>query len=105
MADKRGSNRKIKRYHTTFLCGKDQHRGITSNLSKTGLFIKTRKKFTPGSLVKIILHLDENRKIALRGEIARVNTTSKFDNSFKNGIGIKLTSSPEEYKDLLKDLH
>lgn len=96
MADKRKDKRKIKRMHTTFVCGENQYKGISSNVSFSGLFIKTRKRIKPGSSVKIILEVNDNQKMALGGTIARAKIGSKFD-KFNNGIGIQLTTIPHEY--------
>ncbi|MHA2218828.1 MAG: PilZ domain-containing protein [Candidatus Hodarchaeales archaeon] len=114
MADKRKTGRIIKRLHTTFLCGEKEYRGISSNFSLTGVFIKSRKKFKPGSSLNITLDLGDNQKIALIGEIAwvksskpdRVNKVQKvstFD-KFNEGMGIKLNETPQEFKEFLKVL-
>jgi Tfp pilus assembly protein PilZ len=97
MADKRKDKRKIKRLHITILCGENQHKGISSNFSFSGLFIKTRKKFKPGSSVSMILEVNDSQKMSLRGTIARTKIGSKFD-KFNDGIGIQLTTIPQAYK-------
>jgi hypothetical protein len=53
--------------------------------------------------VNITLDLSDNQKINLNGVIARTKIASKFDR-FENGIGIKLTEPPQEYKEFLKVL-
>jgi Tfp pilus assembly protein PilZ len=63
MADKREGRRIIKRLRLTFLCGDEEYKGISSNFSDSGLFIKTRKRFKPGSSVNIILELEDIQKI------------------------------------------
>lgn len=114
MADKRKTGRIIKRLHTTFLCDEKEYRGISSNFSLTGAFIKSRKKFKPGSPLSITLDLGDNQKIALIGEIAwiksskpdrvkNVQKVSAFD-KFNEGMGIKLTETPQEFKEFLKVL-
>ncbi len=106
MTDKRKSIRKIKRLSVEFLCETQKHKGITSNFSKSGLIITTRKssKFKPGSPIKMVLELAENRKIALRGEIARIKTTSRFDKGGNMGLGIKLTETHPAYKAFFETL-
>jgi hypothetical protein len=51
MADKRKTGRRIKRLHAKILFEGEERRGISSNFSLSGLFIKSRKKFKPGSTV------------------------------------------------------
>jgi hypothetical protein len=104
MIDKRLSKRKIKRLPIAFLCGVEEHKGITSNFSYTGLFITVRKAFQPrSSMMKMVLELGENRKIALKGEIARVEEKSKFDRG-NVGIGIKLNHTTQVYKEFVEAL-
>jgi Tfp pilus assembly protein PilZ len=103
MADKRSTKRRIKRMHIIFSCEGKEFRGISSNVSSTGIFIKTRKKFKTGLYVNMIVDIDENQKMNLNGVIARTKITSKFDR-FVNGIGIELTEVPQAYKAFMEVL-
>jgi len=106
MADKRKTGRIIKRLQAKLLCDGEERSGISSNFSLTGLFIKSRKKFKPGTHVNITLDLGNNQKISLRGEIVRIKSsdnTSIFD-KFSQGMGIKLNDTPQEYIEFLKVL-
>ena len=76
---------------------------FSSNLSNEGLFIRTRKAYPPGTKLKIILEADSNSVIELEGEVAWSLKTGS--SSFKNGMGIKLTSVPPTYTDLVKKLN
>lgn len=89
--------------HITFTCEEEKHRGISSNVSSTGLFIKTRKKFKAGLPVNMTVDKDESQKMNLNGVIARTKITSRFD-KFENGIGIGLTEVPQAYKDFMEVL-
>lgn len=100
MADKRINKRKIKRFHVKFFCGTEGYRGISSNLSHTGLYIRTRKTFKPGIPVKIVMEADKDKKIVLRGVIVR-QVNRRYDNS-DNGIGVELDETPQEYKELVE---
>lgn len=104
MADKRISKRKIKRLPVTFLCGLEEHKGISSNVSLTGIFITVRSAFKPCSnTMAMILELEEERRIALRGEIARIAKKSKFDRG-NLGIGVQLTNISQMYQDYVQAL-
>jgi Tfp pilus assembly protein PilZ len=100
MADKRKNKRKIKRFPVKFLCGAEECRGISSNLSHSGLFIRSRKNFKPGVPVKIVMEMDENQKIALSGVIVR-QVNRKYGRS-DNGIGVEFDETPREYKELVE---
>lgn len=95
-------SRKIRRLPVTIHDGVKEYRGTTSDMSHTGLFIRSRKVFKPGTPLKLIIEIDENRKISLLGVVRRfvkLGTTV-----FKDGLGVKLTSIPQEYKDLVDKL-
>jgi Tfp pilus assembly protein PilZ len=95
-------SRKIRRLPVTIHDGVKEYRGTTSDMSHTGIFIRSRKIFKPGTPLKLVIEIDETRKISLLGIVKRfikLGTTV-----FKDGLGIELTSIPQEYKDLVEDL-
>jgi Tfp pilus assembly protein PilZ len=85
-----------------FSDGKVEYTGMSSDFSLTGIFIRTRKALNPGTQLRIVLEVDENRKIELTGIVVRSIKTGIME--FKNGMGIKLTSIPKEYEDFVKAL-
>jgi len=99
----KGSKRFTKRFSVTFSNGEDEYNGITSNLSTTGLFIRTRKAFSPGTSIKITLELDNDRRMVLDGVVAWAVKTGVAD--FKNGMGVRLINIPKAYEELLKEFH
>jgi Tfp pilus assembly protein PilZ len=99
---KRVTDRKIKRLPITFSDGKVEYNGLSSDFSPSGIFIRTRKAFNPGTHVKMVLEVDKDHKIELTGIVARAIKTGVAD--FKNGMGIKLTYIPKEYEDFVKEL-
>lgn len=100
--DKRVGKRRIKRLPINFSDGEQDYNGTSSNFSSNGLFIRTRRAFVPGTSVKMVLEVEEERKILLMGVVVRAIKTGLRD--FKNGMGIKLTSLSQDYKDFLKEL-
>lgn len=86
----------------TFSDGHVEHQGTSSDFSFTGIFIRTRKSFAPGTHIKMVMEIDENKKITITGVVARSIKTRGSD--FKNGMGVKISPITEEYKDFLKDL-
>jgi uncharacterized protein (TIGR02266 family) len=103
VANKRNKieKRHTKRLTVTFSNGTSEHTGKTSNLSSSGLFIRTRKALSPGTRMKMTIELDHDRIIFLEGEVAWSLKTGLSD--FRNGMGIRLYNIPEEYKALLKE--
>ncbi len=99
---KRVAKRRIKRLSITFTEGKVEYTGMSSDFSSTGLFIRTRKAFNPGTPVKMVIEVDKNRKIELAGVVTRAIKTGVMD--FKNGMGIKLSYIPQVYENFLKEI-
>ena len=94
--------RLTKRLSVMFSDGVTDHHGVSSNISSSGLFIRTRKALPPGTPLKIVLEVGKDRKMDLEGEVAWSLKTGVAD--FKNGMGVKLSRIPQEYEDLVKDL-
>jgi uncharacterized protein (TIGR02266 family) len=96
------ARRHIKRFPITFSDGKGEYSAVTSNISSTGIFIRTRKALPPGTYLKINLELGRDKMIVLDGVVAWALKTGIAD--FKNGMGVRLTSIPDEYKELVRSL-
>jgi uncharacterized protein (TIGR02266 family) len=99
--EKRRSKRKIRRLEIKFITRDDGLTGITSNLSKEGLFIRTQKGLPPGTVLNLSLYLPSGEAVKLSGKVIR--TVKTQIQSLKNGMGIELSDSPEIYIDLYGD--
>lgn len=93
--------RMTKRLPLKFSDGVSEVIAFSSNISSTGLFIRTRKAYPPGTKLKISLEADNNNTIELEGEVAWSLKTGST--SFKNGMGINLSNIPQSYLDLVKE--
>ena len=102
MAEKRLEKRKRKRKYVKFSCNGLEFSGNTSNLSPSGLFIRTQRPFRPGVPVKILLEVEKDRQICLQGICVRA-TRYGFACK-KNGMGILILSKCSDYDKLLNDL-
>ena len=103
MAEKRKDKRKRKRLPVTFSSNGFECKGFACKLSSTGMFIRTRKPFTPGVPVEISLHVNNDCKICLIGHSVRATNFGSFYSN--NGMGIRLASESEEYKNYIKELY
>lgn len=99
---KRQFTRKIKRLPVTFSDGVKEHSGVSSDFSSNGLFIRTRRPFSPGTRVKMVLEIGENQKIELTGTVARALKLGTM--VFKDGMGVKLDAVPDAYEDFIMNL-
>jgi Tfp pilus assembly protein PilZ len=89
-----------KRLEATFSSGGLSYRGILSNLSRNGLFIRTNRGFAPGSTVDIELVMPDNKVCRLKGVVKRTIKTPM--SSMKNGMGIELTEKDAAYLNLVE---
>ena len=96
----RKAPRFTKRVELTFASGGLKFRGISSDLSAGGIFIRTQHGFTPGNIVDIELYLPDNKTCRLRGTVKRTTKTS-FSHT-KNGMGVELTNQDPDYLKFLK---
>jgi PilZ domain len=111
--EKRECKRKIRRLNITFSSGKEEYSGISSDFSCNGLFIRTRKSFNEGTKLSMHLEMETGKIIPLTGVVRRAIRTniSGFElsghktSSFKNGMGIRLTSIPPEYDKFIEELY
>ncbi len=90
-----------KRLEVTFSSGTLKYRGISSDLSAGGLFIRTQNGFAPGNLVDIEIYLPENKVGRLKGIVRR--TVKSPMNLVKNGMGIELVERDPYYLDFLRN--
>lgn len=97
--NKRQQQRFTKRLEAKFIADGESFIGITSNLSESGLFIRTKRGFPPDSTVDIELIMPDGKISRLKGIVKR---TAKGPLSIKNGMGVFLLKKDETYSSYLK---
>lgn len=99
---KRQEKRFIRRLESDFFLGDRKFKGISSDLSEHGLFVRTRNSLTTGSYVNVVIHLADGRAARVSGTVRRaVRTNSQL---VKNGMGIELNAFDKHYADLIKEV-
>ncbi|HUO77954.1 MAG TPA: PilZ domain-containing protein [Thermodesulfovibrionales bacterium] len=88
MRDKRQSTRFEKRCETDFLAEGITHRGICLDLSLNGLFIETDFRFSPDTMLNILIHLPDGTISKLKGKVVRC---------LDNGIGVGIIEKDASY--------
>lgn len=97
---RRQCQRYRKRLETTFSSGSLSFRGISSDLSAGGLFIRTQHGFVSGTIIDLDIYLPNNRVAHLKGIVRRtVKTTMP---GVKNGMGIELIERDTNYLEFLR---
>jgi ribosomal protein S27E len=96
---KRKHERFVRRLETEFSGEGKNYRGISSDLSHSGLFIRTNHAFPPGTIIDILIHLPGGSSAKLKGRVRRALRTAVV--SLKNGMGIELTEKDASYTKFL----
>jgi hypothetical protein len=100
--DKRRHPRFIKRLTATFFVDRQRCRGISSDLSESGLFIRTSRGLAVNTNITIELLLPNNKVSLLRGIVRRTVRTPI--SSIKNGMGIEITEKDATFTDFVKSI-
>lgn len=97
------SPRFTRRLEAIFSFGGLKFSGISSDLSESGLFIRTRHGLTPGSRLDIEVYLPEGKICRIKGIVRRTVKTSL--SALKNGMGIEIIEKDQNYLDFVKTLN
>ena len=100
--DRREHPRFVKRLKTKFYSNGHVFTGISSNISKNGLFIRTSKGFSPDTIINIELVMPSNKISDLKGIVTRTIKTPFT--SMKNGMGIKILEKDTIFVDFIESL-
>ena len=106
--DIRQDKRFIKRCETEFTVDGITHRGISSNLSSSGLYISTNHPFPLDTLLDIVIHLPNGSTSKLKGRVRRALKTPTGEvigspvKSFKNGMGVEIIENDDNYLELMR---
>jgi len=98
--ERRRHKRFTRRLETRFKSGGMNFTGISSNLSETGLFIRTKRSFAPDSVLDIELILPDRRASFLKGIVKW--TVKTAISTFKNGMGVEIIEKDASYADFIK---
>lgn len=98
--NKRRGRRFTKRLEIKFSSGGISFTGILSNLSESGLFIRTNHGFTPGTIINIELVMPDNKISFLKGLVRRSIKIPMSPN--KNGMGVELIEKDAAFINFLK---
>ncbi len=102
MRQRRRHKRVIKRLETEFSAGGTDFRGISSDVSASGLFVRTSKPLSPDTILDLTVHLPGNTESRLKGRVrwaAKVGLLSG-----KNGMGIEIIESDQNFVNFVNAL-
>ena len=102
MKARRQYRRFIRRLEVEFSSRDRQYRGISSNFSLGGLFVRTNHPFAPGTIVDLTVHLPNGTAAALKGQVKMALKTPVV--SLRNGMGVEIIERDPRFVDFVKSL-
>jgi hypothetical protein len=100
--EKRQHKRYTSRCEIEFSVNGTAHRGISSNLSLNGLFIRTRNPFSTDTVINLIAHLPNGSTSKLKG-VTRRAMRNPLHNQ-QNGMGIEIIEKDSHYVDFVNSI-
>ena len=85
-----------------FDLGGSWERGVTGEISRSGMFVRSPRAPNAGPAVNLTLHLPGGRELLLTGRV--VADTAPEDPARSAGFGLRLTEKPDEYDNFLTRL-
>lgn len=109
MAEKRNLGRHRKRFMIRFGSGEAVLKAFTEDISSTGMFIKTAKTSSPGSIIWIELAIDDERMVMMEARVmwAKKVPPQLLHLTKKSGMGVKITrfiSGQPDYCEFCEEL-
>lgn len=95
------AERFTKRLGAEFTGGGYTYKGFVSNVSETGLFIRTKRSYKEGSPIDIKITLPDGKVSCIKGVVNRA-VTDELGLSAKNGMGIEITHKDDNYVSFLR---
>ncbi len=104
MAGKRRHKRIIKRLNTEFSSEGSSFRGTSSNLSESGLFLRTIKPLPVDTQVEVSIQLPDNTISKLKGTVRWSLKSSQRGTASRSGMGIEISENDRHYVNFLNTL-
>lgn len=100
---KKRPTRIIKRLETEFSsAGCITYRGISSNISGRGIFVRTSRPFAPDAPVDLTIRLPDHSLAKLKGKVRWATRGGR--QSEKNGMGIEIIERDQNFVDFVNTL-
>jgi hypothetical protein len=108
--NRRKHKRYIRRCEVEFVSDGVTHRGIGSDFSLNGLFIRTNYPLTPDTVLDITVHLPNGSTSALTIRVIRAwrtavgRATGSPIKTFKNGMGVEITKKDINFLHFIRSI-
>jgi hypothetical protein len=105
MAERRTFARKKRRFLVELSLQGANCTGFTYDVSPTGIFVRSIRLPSPGTVLTANLHLPEGKRIAVRGKVVRsFRVPPALSRLIPSGFSIRLSDTPEDYFQFLATL-
>lgn len=110
MINRRKHRRYIRRCEVEFISDGVTYRGIASDFSLNGLFIRTSYPLPPDTILDVTVHLPDGSTSQLTIRVIRAwrTTTGRVIGSplktFKNGMGVEITKKDANFLHFIRSL-
>ncbi|MEO8432363.1 MAG: PilZ domain-containing protein [Acidobacteriota bacterium] len=101
--EKRTARRRKTEMTVEFSQDSFQGRGITGDISRRGMFVRTPQIPGTGPALKLTVHLPDGRELILRGRVVRT-AAEPVSASGDRGFGLRLADDSPEFDELLSKL-
>lgn len=103
MAENRVAKRIRRRLACEIKADGRQQRAIVLDLSRTGLFVQTSARLTPGTTVELWLQFESHPEpVMVRAAVARQKAVpSNLTSVAQGGVGLRILDAPRKYYDLI----
>lgn len=108
MKARRQHKRYVKRCEIEFSAQDITGRGISSNLSVNGLFIRTSRPFPPDTIIDITIHLPDGVTSKIKGKVMRASKSAlgvgTYVKSAMSGMGVEIIDKDAHYTQFVNSL-
>jgi DNA-binding NtrC family response regulator len=89
----------------------ERHRGMTHDISYSGMLVNTNVVFQCGATVDVLLHVSDDVKIPLKGTVVRTadstcipSQSSSAGDTMRYAVGMQLVNPPSDYYSFVESL-
>jgi ribosomal protein S27E len=91
----------IRRLETEFSASNQNYRGISSNFSLGGAFVRTQHAFEAGTVLDLKIHLPDGKISEMKGSVKVAFRTPGLP--LKNGMGIEFIGIDDAYRNFIAE--
>ncbi len=105
MLEKRTSPRLKLRLVVDFNAADSKTSGITYDVSRAGIFVRTIRIPNVGRILSLVLHLPDGKQVPVQGKVVRsFNAPGTLRLVVPSGFGLRVSGASQEYEEFVSSL-